>query len=156
MTESKIREYIFWGTVLLNDGTEELLDLEEHGWADKERLANTVRFSLIPKDGAPKTLYGSDFVPIVVNIPKGAKPVFKTRVKNAVPVMSTGGRHPVSFRMYGIGYKLGNQEPMLWVLPTGAIEVGEDSKFADMLLNALTYDNPESRLVTEPNLVIEQ
>lgn len=150
------KEYIYWGTVLLRDGSEELLDLEEHGWADKDRLAQTVRFALIPKEDAPKTLHGQDFPPIVVNIPEGAKPVFKTRVKAATPIGNTSGRHPVQFRLYGIGYKLGSHEPMLWVLPTGAIEMGPDSFFADQLLRALTFDTPQSDLLSEPHVIIEQ
>lgn len=132
------REYIFWGTILLDDGTEEVLDLEAHGWAEPTRLARVKRFALVPKDGA-MTLQGTEFQPVVVNIPETAKPVFKTRVKVATPIGDTTGRHNARLRIYGVGYKRGRNEFILWVLPTGAIEVGEDSLFADALLRQLTF-----------------
>ena len=133
------KEYVYWGTLLLDDGSEVVLDLEEHGWAEKSRLARTRRFALVPKDDAKLTLNGTPYPPVVVNIPENAKPVFKTRVKGASPIGDTTGRQPAQIRLYGIGYKLRNNEPMVWVLPTGAIEVGEDSLFADLLLRQLTF-----------------
>ncbi len=136
------KEYVYWGTVLLDDGTEEVLDLEEHGWAEPTRLARVKRFALIP-NGREKTLTGSDYPPVVVNIPDKAKPVFKTRVKVSTPVGKPARGEevliPARIRCYGIGYKLGKLEHMLWVIPTGAVEVGPETYFGDMLLSQLTH-----------------
>jgi hypothetical protein len=130
-------EYVYWGTILLDDGTEEVLNLEVHGWAEPTRLARVKRFALVP-NGREKTLSGEDYPVVVVNIPEKAKPVFKTRVK-----VSTGKgeeiRVPASIRCYGVGYKLGRHEHILWVIPTGAIEVGPETFFGDQLLSKLTH-----------------
>lgn len=128
------KEYLFWGVITLDDASEHRLDLEEHGWAEKTRLARTVRFALIPKDDAPDY-----FRPVVVNIPTGAKPVFKTRVKVANPIGDTTGRVSATIRIYGIGYKQGGHEPLFWILPNGAIEFGEDSPLADLMLRQATF-----------------
>lgn len=134
-------EYPFWGAITLDDSSEVLLDLEEHGWAEKSRLARTVRFALIPKDDAPEHLR-----PVIVNLPRGSKPVFKSRVKVANPIgkaVDVDGvpiiRQSATLRIFGIGYKMGALEHLLWVLPNGVIEVGADSAMSDVLLRSMTF-----------------
>lgn len=131
-------QFVYWGALILDDGSEHIIDFDQKGWAEPTRLARTVRFSLVPK-GKVLTLKGRDYPTIVVNIPIGGKPVFKTRVKSSTPMGPSEGRHPASIRIYGIGYKKGNQEHLSWVLPTGDIEVGEDSVYSDLLVRQLTY-----------------
>lgn len=70
--------YVYNAEAQLTDGQAVLLDLERHGWADKDMLAKTVRWTLLPKDGA-KTMRGTDYPFVVVNIPRGAKAVFRSR-----------------------------------------------------------------------------
>lgn len=114
--------------LILDDGSEIPVDLEVHGWAEAKRLARVKTFTLIPKDGI-------DLPIVVTNIPEGAKPVFKHRVKANV-LINTGA--PIAkIRIYGVGYKKGRTEHLLWVLPNGAIEVGPDSPMADLILDYL-------------------
>jgi hypothetical protein len=76
----------------------------------------------------------------MVAIPAGAKPVFKAR---AFGTFGTGGQQGgVHFRCYAIGYKLGPDEYLTWVLPTGDIEVGDEPKMADQLLSAISKGVP--------------
>jgi hypothetical protein len=116
------------GAFTYNDGTEELLELDAHGWADPERLDKTTQLALIPKDGV---------LPVVsVNIPDGGKPVFKSRVFGNI--LLSGGGQGTSFRCYAVGYKKGRLEYLVWVLPTGDIEVGPEPTLATDILRKLT------------------
>lgn len=128
-------DYIYLAVAQLNDDSETVLDLEERGWADKEVLSRTKRWTLIPKDDAPKTIGGEPRAyPIVsVAIPEGGKPVFKTRVYGTAQVNGDGEGTPM-FRCYALGYKLGRRTHWVWILPTGDVEVGDDSFFANLLL----------------------
>ena len=118
----------------LNDGSSVLLDLEQQGWANKELLAKTVRWTLLPKPDA-KTLNGTAFPIVVVNIPENGKPVAKSRVYAAFATAT--GEKLVQFRCHAIGYKLGRKTHWVWVLPTGDIEMGDDPWLADLLLSRL-------------------
>ena len=122
------KEYVYFANATLADGSDiGAIDLEEPGWANKEMLAQTVRWSLVPKPGA-KTIGGGDYPVVQIAIPQGAKPIFRTRV-----YMSTVDY--VGFRCYCIGWKKGRTFVWTWVLPTGSIEVGtgDDSHLADVL-----------------------
>lgn len=111
----------------LNDGSEVKLDPEEKGWAEPERLAKVKVWSLIPRD--------QNGMPVVtVQIPEGAKPIFKSRVygkglpgiENDLP----------SFRCYAIGWH-DTESHWTWVLPTGDIEIGDDPIHAELILNRM-------------------
>lgn len=123
----------------LNDGTAELLDLEERGWADPERLAKVVKWSFIPKADATPPWGGGKWPVVIVAIPSGAKPVFKARAFGSFGTGNSEGG--VKFRCYAIGYKLGSEEYLTWVLPTGDIEVGEPA-MADQILSAINKGVP--------------
>lgn len=119
----------------LNDGSAVLLDLEATGWANKELLSRTVRFSLLPVKDAV-TMNGRPYPIVVVNIPEKGKPVFKSRVYGTIGV-GLGDIGTEAFRAYAIGYKLGPKTYWTWVLPTGDIEVGEDPWLGDILLQSM-------------------
>ena len=105
----------------LNDGTEVKLNPEVHGWAEPERLAKVKVWSIIPR---------SDVWPVVtVQIPEGAKPIFKSRVYGK-GLPATGGP---SFRAYAIGWH-DSTSHWTWVMPGGNIEVGEEPIYADLIL----------------------
>jgi hypothetical protein len=107
----------------LNDGTEVLLNPEEKGWAEPERLAKVVVWSLIPRD--------HNGMPVVtVQIPEGGKPVYKSRVYGKLV-------GEVKFRAYAIGWFKDGQTHWTWVMPGGNIEVGEDPLYADILLRRM-------------------
>lgn len=127
-------EYVYNAEAQLNDGSAILLDLEAKGWADKEMLANTRRFTLLPKEGV-ETMRGMPYPIVSVTIPKGGKAVFKSRMYGAI-----GANEQESvpmFRCYAIGYKLGRRTFWTWVLPTGDIESADDPWLADLLLSHL-------------------
>lgn len=130
-------EYLYLAAAQLNDGSETVIDLEERGWADKEVLNRTVRWTLIPKDGA-LTMTGRPYPLVSVHIPEGGRPVFKSRVYGVASVNAENDGLP-RFRCYGIGYKVGGKTHWTWVLPTGDIEVttGDDLLFAELLLRRL-------------------
>jgi len=151
-------EYVYFANATLDDGSEVVLDLEERGWADKAMLARTRRWSLVPK-GEPShiSLSGRPYPLVSIDIPVGAKPVFRSRVyvgniigrradqieRKVIPVM----RVP-AFRAYCIGWKKGRTIVWTWVLPTGDIEVGtgDDSHLGDQIrteLNLLVDEIPE-------------
>lgn len=111
----------------LNDGSEVKLNPEEHGWAEPERLAKVTVWSLIPREGSALPV-------VVVQIPQGAKPVFKSRVYGkGLPFDDS----PLPrFRAYAIGWH-DTESHWTWVLPNGGIEVGEDPIYADQLLQHL-------------------
>jgi hypothetical protein len=131
-------DYVYIAAAQLTDGSETVIDLEERGWADKEVLSRTVRWTLIPKDGA-LTMNGRPYPLVSIHIPEGARPVFKSRVYGVVGVDGSDEGMP-RFRCYGIGYKLGKHTHWTWVLPTGDIEsvTGDEALlFADLLLRRL-------------------
>jgi len=120
-------EFVYTAEAVTDDGESHVLDLEEHGWADKELLARTVRWSIVPKvAGWPI---------VVVHIPTGGKPIFKSRVFRRMSMYLDGT--PTGFRCYAIGYFLRGKSYWTWALPNGAIEVGEDLYLADLLLRSL-------------------
>lgn len=109
----------------LNDGSEVKLNPEEHGWAEPERLSKVKVWSLIPRDST---------LPVVtVQIPDGAKPIFKSRVygKGLPTHVNT-----LTFRAYAIGWH-DSTSHWLWVMPGGNIEVGEDPLHADLYLRQI-------------------
>lgn len=132
MSDAVVKAYPYLAVVVLDDSSEEVLDLEERGWAEPTRLARVRQFSLVPK---------SDDValPVVsVHIPAGAKPVFKSRAFGVISSSpSSPGVLEPWFRCYAVGYKKGRSEVLAWVLPTGAIEVGPDPLLADVIFAAM-------------------
>jgi hypothetical protein len=115
-------------TAQLNDGSEVKLNPEVHGWAEPERLAKVVVWSLIPRIEALPV--------VVVQIPEGAKPVFMSRVYGK-GLPGTGGP---SFRAYCIGWFKDGETYRTWVMPGNVIEVGEDPLYADMMLKKLVTE----------------
>lgn len=111
----------------LNDGSEVKLNPEEHGWAEPERLAKVTVWSLIPRDGVTLPV-------LTVQIPAGAKPIFKSRVYGK-GYPGTGGP---SFRCYAIGWH-DSSSHWTWVLPTGDVEVGEEPLHANLILQKLAH-----------------
>lgn len=106
----------------LNDGTEVKLNPEEHGWAEPERLAQVKVWSLIPREANGMPL-------VVVQIPEGAKPIFKSRVYGKLV-------GDISFRAYAIGWH-DTISHWTWVMPNGHIEVGDDPLYADLILRQM-------------------
>lgn len=124
----------YYAEAVLSDGKSYALDLEERGWANKELLSKTVRWTLADK---------ATNMPVVsVQIPEGGKPVFKSRVYGAVSMGQEISEENTSFRCYGIGYKYGRRTHWFWVLPGGTIEVGENPVLADRLWQARFGVNP--------------
>jgi len=131
--------YAYNAEAQLNDGTFELLDLEEHGWADPDRLAKTVKWSLIPKASAEPPMGGGTWPVVIVTIPEGGKPVFKSRAYGTIAVSGNDGRdNGVLFRCYAVGWKLGSEERLLWVLPTGDVDFSDEPALADAILRNMT------------------
>ena len=149
-------DYAFMAVATLDDGSEVILDLEEHGWADKELLARTRHWALSPK---PEhiTLQGRPFPFVSIAIPEGAKPIFRSRVyvgnitgrssdqieRKVIPHLMLP-----AFRAYCIGWMKGRTKVWTWVLPDGSIEVGsgDDSRLGDMMRtfwNTQVWEEPE-------------
>lgn len=123
-------EFEYKAELQLNDGSTVLVDLEERGWAEPERLANTRVFSLVPKDL-------TNAWPVVrIHIPEGAKPIFKSR-----PHFVLLGNQPMGtplFRSYAVGYFKDNESYWTWVFPNGMIEANtDDPTFADLIIRAM-------------------
>jgi hypothetical protein len=150
------KQYAYFANASLDDGSEVVVDLEEHGWADKEMLSRTVRWALVP-NGTQLTLTGQPYPLVQVAIPAGAKPVFRSRVFRAIITQRSSEQaerkvipvlvHP-EFRAYCIGWKKGRVHTWTWVLPNGAIEVttDDDSHLGNVLrahLNTIVYEVPE-------------
>jgi len=128
---NSMQPFDYLATATLDDDSEAVLDLEERGWANKELLARVRRWAIVPKPHAPH-------LPIVVvNIPTGGKPVFKSRVFGTMAVGDVEDGKPVTplFRCYAIGYKLGRRTHWTWVMPNGSIEVGDDPWLARVHLS---------------------
>ena len=114
-------------TAQLNDGSEVKLDPEVHGWAEPERLAKVKVWSLIPrKAGLPV---------VVVQIPEGAKPIFKSRVYGKGYAGIEDSPLP-AFRAHAIGWH-DTESHWTWVMPNGLIEVGDEPLYADMILQSM-------------------
>lgn len=111
----------------LHDGSTEIVNLEERGWAEPERLANTRVFSLLPISE------GTRWPTIRVVIPEGAKPVFKTRNN----VGMTAG---FNYRTYAVGWFKDGETHWTWVLPNGNIEQGTDDPELTKQLTAYLND----------------
>jgi hypothetical protein len=150
------KDYAYVANATLDDGSEVVVDLEEHGWADKEMLSRTVRWALVP-NGTQVMLTGQPYPLVQVTIPAGAKPIFRSRVfrsiitqrssdqieRKVIPVL----RFP-EFRAYCIGWKKGRTHVWTWVLPNGAIETtsDDDSHIGTLLrarLNQEVIEIPE-------------
>jgi hypothetical protein len=149
-------EYAYFANATLSDGEEVVVDLEQRGWADKEILAKTIRWALVPK-GTHITLDGRPYPLVQISIPEGAKPIFRSRVYRAIIQSRSSDQIerkviPVlrvpEFRAYCIGWKKGRTKVWTWVMPDGSIEVGtgDDSHRGNIIrtyLNTLTYEIPE-------------
>jgi hypothetical protein len=150
------KDYAYFANATLDDGSDVVVDLEEHGWADKEMLKRTVRWALVPNE-TQVTFSGQPYPLVQVAIPAGAKPIFRSRVFRAVITSRSTDQierkvFPVlrvpEFRCYCIGWMKGRTKVWTWVLPNGAIEVSteDDSHLAHVLrshLNTIVYEVPE-------------
>lgn len=157
-----MREFPYFANATLDDGSDVVVDLEQHGWADKEILARTVRWSLVP-NGNGLTLHGRPWPLVSIQIPEGAKPIFRSRVyvgsivsrssdqieRKVIPILNV----PV-FRAFCIGWKKGDTHVWTWVMPTGDIEVGtlDDSWLGDNLRTALNQNVTEIPEPVEENI----
>lgn len=113
----------YTGQVQLNDGSTVDLDLEERGWAEPNRLAETRVFSLIPKTTSWPTIH--------INIPEGAKPIFKSR-------RSVGMTAGFEFRSYAVGWFKDGESHWTWITPNGVIETEtDDPRSIDSLTESL-------------------
>ncbi len=119
--------FAYQAIATLTDDSGTVLDLEEQGWASKEMLSRVKVWSIAPKNA------DSSLPTVVVNIPEGAKPVFKSRVFGTMGVASSEGG-PL-FRCYAIGYKKGSSEFLAWILPSGDIEIGPDPHIAEAIIS---------------------
>ena len=120
--------YEYSAELQLNDGSLVQVDLEERGWAEPERLADTRVFTLVPKDI-------SGALPFVrTHIPEGGKPVFKRRTYGTFAVANAASID--NFCAYAVGWRRGTEEVITWVMPNGAIECNtDDPTFADIILH---------------------
>lgn len=109
----------YTGQAQLNDGSVIELDLEERGWADPDMLAETRVFSLISKTPSWPTIH--------INIPEGAKPIFKSR-------KSVGMTAGFEFRSYAVGWFLDGESHWTWVMPNGVIETETDEPITTIKL----------------------
>lgn len=160
-----MQEFPYLANATLGDGTEVTLDLEQHGWADPDMLAHTVRWSLVPKvEPSHITLTGRPYPLVTIVIPEGAKPIFRSRVfagvikgrssdqieRKVIPHLTVP-----AFRSFCIGWVKGSTKVWTWVHPTGDIEVGtgDDSYIGEALrahLNTQVYETPEPLTVGVP------
>ena len=124
-------DMLYTGIFVLDDGSEHEVDFESR-WADKDKLARLRRFVLVPKDEANNSM------PLVaLNLPEGAKLIFKHRVFGQ---FGTGDALPhQKFRIYCVGYKFKGDEHLFWIMPNGVIEFGVD------------LDDPEFALAVQQN-----
>lgn len=125
-------QFDYDAAAVLDDGSEVKLNLEERGWAEPSRLARVRVWSLIPRD--------QNGLPVVtVQIPAGAKPIFKSRVYGRGLPGIENSNLP-SFRCYAIGWH-DAESHWTWVMPGGNIEVGEDPLYADLILRSMPGGN---------------
>lgn len=114
----------------LNDGSLHQVDLEEHGWAEPERLSLTRVFTLVPKDPNSRWPF------VRIHIPEGAKPIFKSRMNNVFIGAQAMGT-PL-MRAYAVGWFKDGDSHWTWVFPNGAIETETDSpQFNDLIVEAI-------------------
>lgn len=119
--------FAYTAELQLNDGSLVAVDLEERGWADPDRLANTRVFTLVPKDPA------SGYPFLRVHIPEGAKPIFKSR--NNINLIGHG--QPM-FRAYAAGWFKDGESHWTWCFPNGAMEKEtDDPTVNDLLVKAI-------------------
>lgn len=164
-----MHEFPYFANATLDDGEEVVVDLEQRGWADKEMLARTVRWSLVPNSNQ-LTLSGRPYPMVSIAIPAGAKPVFRSRVyvgnitgrssdqieRKVIPHLMVP-----AFRVFCIGWKKGKTIVWTWVLPTGDIEVGtdDDSHLATVLrthLNTQVWEEPIPETSDSPETTTEE
>lgn len=120
------KSYEYYAELQLTDGSLVTLDLEEHGWADPERLARTRVFTLVPKEPGGKWPF------VRIHIPDGAKPIFKTRRNMS---LSFGIE---LFRAYAVGWFKDGESHWTWIFPNGAMEKeSDDPSFNDLLVKAM-------------------
>jgi hypothetical protein len=111
----------------LNDGSVVPVNLEEHGWAEPDRLANTRVFSLIPRS------IGAGWPMVRIHIPEGAKPIFKSR-------NNVGATAGFEMRVYAAGWFKDGQNHWTWIFPGGAIEKETDDPDISKMLVAAIND----------------
>lgn len=115
--------FAYTAELQLNDGSLVPIDLEERGWAEPERLANTRVFTLVPKD------INSRWPFVRIHIPDGAKPIFKSRQN----INLIGHGQPL-FRAYAAGWFKDGESHWTWAFPNGAVEQGTDDPTVNELL----------------------
>jgi len=105
------------------DDTTQLVDMDVPGWdASLDEFVAVV--SLIGKaDGVTR---------LTVQIPEDARPIAKSRVKVLLANDDLG--ELVKIRIYGVGYESGGVTVLAWLLPDRSVELGEDSRMADLML----------------------
>ena len=124
-------DMLYTGIFVLDDGSEHEVDFESR-WADKEKLARLRRFVLVPKGEANLSM------PLVaLNLPEGAKLIFKHRVFGQ---FGTGDAKPkIKYRIYCCGYKYRGEEHQFWIMPNGIVEFG------------VGLDDPELAILVQQN-----
>lgn len=125
--------FAYIGEFQLNDGSIDKVNLDERGWADPNRLANTRVFSLVPKDRNSRWPY------LRINIPEGAKPIFKSRNN----VGMTAG---FVYRIYAAGWIKDGVNHWTWLFPTGAVEQETDDPSINKEISAQLNDQWRDRI----------
>lgn len=120
-------QFEYYAELQLTDGSLVPLNLEERGWADPDRLANTRVFTLIPKNA------GSGWPFVKVHIPEGAKPIFKTR-------NNVGATAGFQMRVYAVGWFKDGVSHWTWVFPGGSLEKETDDPDINSTLIATIND----------------
>ena len=110
-------ELAYLALLRMRDGTAQEADMGVPGW-DAALTEGVSSVTLIGKEDSRATL--------TVQIPEGARPMVKSRVKALVA--------GVQLRIYGVGYCLDGVTVWAWLLPDRSVEVGEDSLVADLML----------------------
>jgi hypothetical protein len=120
--------FAYWAELTQADGSLVQLDLEEHGWAEPERLAQARAFTIVPKDTNSRWPF------IRVHVPEGAKPIFKSR-----PIMNLKPFGVELFRAYAVGWFKDGESHWTWAFPNGSIETETDNPtIADLLAKSIT------------------
>lgn len=103
----------------LDNGEGIQFSLDEAGWINKPELQSAKQIMLIPLHDELRA--------IAVWIPEGATPIVQTRVLGSSAIGA-------QFRIYAVGYTLDDTLVVLWVLPNGVVEVGEEPTLANLLV----------------------
>ncbi len=120
--------FAYWAELTQVDGSLVKLDLEEHGWAEPERLAQARAFTIVPKD------INSRWPFVRVHIPDGAKPIFKSR-----PIRNLKPFGVELFRAYAVGWFKDGISHWTWAFPNGSIEQETDEPtIAALMATAIT------------------